>query len=248
VTILNRKWAVAGASTGIVIPIAIRAYEILRLSAVPAAIKYLFWPTIALTNFSYPITSMLFAILGNGLLFAAVAGILRRKFTLVIFALLISAWLLLPPSDAALKRRFERQRTALQKIIEMSKADPAVVRVTFSQVEAVDGNVYSNTDGEKVLSQIRRAEYTRHLGMLDMREARFNRNGTGEVYVGGQTPGTGAIKSYYAYIYCPERRAAYPSYLPCIQGNDSGRWSSVRYARLERNWYIYKASGPYYIE
>jgi hypothetical protein len=248
--ILNRKWAFAGACLGTAIPVAIRIYQVLSRSSAPAVISYLFWPTIVLINFNfaYPIASMLVALLGNALLFGAVAGMLRKSSIFILFTLSISAWFLLPPSDAALKRRFEQHRVALQEFVQMSKADSEIVRITSAQFEATNGEVYSDSEGEKALPQRRRAEYTRRLRALDMREAMFNRAGTGEVYIGAQTLGIGAIKSYYGYVYCPQPPTVRPSYLPCINGNDSGGWSSVRYARLDRNWYIYKVSGPYYIE
>ena len=112
----------------------------------------------------------------------------------------------------------------------------------------VNGKLYGRGDGEMVVPSHRWGEYTRNLRKLHMSEAAFNRSGSGEVYIGSQTFGVGGIRSYYGYVYCPEPSTILRSYLPCTEGNDSGGWSSFRYERLDRNWYIYKVSGPYYIE
>jgi hypothetical protein len=247
---LSKKWAFAGASLGIAVPVAIRVYEVVQLSTVPAAVKYLFWPTllIVINSFEYPAALLLLSLLGNALLFGAVAGALRRGFIFVLFILAMSAWLLLPPSDAVLRRRFEQQQALLQQVVEMSKQDSEIVRITFAQFEVVNGKLYGSGDGEMVLPSHRWGEYTRNLRKLHMSEAAFNRSGSGEVYIGSQTFGVGGIRSYYGYVYCPEPSTIFRSYLPCTEGNDSGGWNSFRYERLHRNWYIYKVSGPYYIE
>ena len=157
---LSKKWAFAGASLGIAVPVAIRVYEVVQLSTVPTAVKYLFWPTIliVINSFEYPAALLLLSLLGNALLFGAVAGALRRGFIFVLFILAMSAWLLLPPSDAVLRRRFEQQQALLQQVVEMSKQDSEIVRITFAQFDVVNGKLYGSGDGEMVLlSPLRRA-------------------------------------------------------------------------------------------
>jgi hypothetical protein len=199
-------------------------------------------------TFTYPIASMLLSLLGNALPFGAVAGALRRRFIRVLLTFVVSAWLLLTPSDAGLRRRFEQQQEALQNFVEMSKQDSEILKITPAQFETVSGKVYENGDGEIVLPSHRRGEYTQNLRKLQMSEASFSRSGNGEAYIGSQTFGVGGLRSYYGYVYCPQPSAVSDSYLSCREGNDSGGWSSIRYDRLSRNWYIYKVSGPYYIE
>src|SRR5690242_11891744 len=109
---MNKKWIVAGAAVGLMIPLIFRVYEVLQFGHVRPAVLCLFWPATFLTAFNYPHAPLLMAlaILGNMLIFGAVAGILRRAFFGVLAALVVSAYVFLPPSDEALTNRFNQQR------------------------------------------------------------------------------------------------------------------------------------------
>src|SRR3984893_5396179 len=123
---MSKKWIVIGAAAGVMIPLAFRVYEVLQFGHVRPAVICLFWPTTFVSSFSYPHAPLLMAlaIVGNMLVFGAVAGILRCAFPIALAVLLILAWVFLPPSNAALARRFDQQRATLRQFAEMSKSDP----------------------------------------------------------------------------------------------------------------------------
>src|SRR5207245_7906191 len=115
---------IVGAAVGLAIPVVLRVYEILQFGLVRPAVLCLFWPTSLVASFNYPHSPLLmaFTILGNMFVFGAVAAILRRRFLIVLTALFFFAWTFSPPSNTALRRRFDQNRTTLEQMVEMSKS------------------------------------------------------------------------------------------------------------------------------
>jgi hypothetical protein len=188
------------------------------------------------------------AVLANMLVFGAVAGILRRVFPVALAALLIAAWVFLPPSNAALRRRFDQQQATLQQLAEMSKSDSEIVRITFDQFETADRKTHGFGDAVTPLTNQRWSEYIKLLGALHMQEATFRRSGSGELYVAAQTLGVGQVRSYYGYLYCPRISARPSVYVSCVEGRDSADRNAYGYEALGSNWYIYKVFRLYEIE
>jgi hypothetical protein len=244
------KWAFAGAGVGVAVPAIIRVYEVLQFGHVRPVVFCFLWPTTFVAGFKYPHAPLVLApvILGNTLLFGGVAAASRRAFVVVLVAILIVVWLFLPPSDAVLARRFDQQRATLQRLVEMSKHDPEIVRLTSDRFETSDGKTYSIGDGETLLPNRRWSEYRQKLGALRMHEVMFRRAGSGEVYVAAQTHGVGPIRSYYGYLYCPGISVMPTVYVPCTEGNDSADRDAYRYKTLGFNWYVFKVFSPYEIE
>ena len=246
---MSKKWIIIGAAVGAMIPLAFRVYEVLQFGHVRPAVLCLFWPATFLTAFNYPHTPLLaaLAILGNMLIFA-VAGILRRAFFVVLAALLVLACVCLPPSNAALGRRFNQQRATLQQLAEMSNSDPEIARISLDQFETSDGKTHGIGDADTLLPKQRWSEYRKMLGTLHMCEAMFRRAGSGEVYVAAQTFGVGPLRSYYGYLFCPRVSATASIYVPCTEGRDSADRNAYGYKALGSNWYIYKVFTVYEIE
>ena len=242
---------IAGAAVGGAIPFVLRVYEVLQFGHVRPAVLCLFWPTSFVTAFSYPNAPpfmMALAILANGLLFGAVAGMLRRAFLIALAALLILAWAFLPPSNAALQKRFDQQQATLQQLVEMSKSDPEIVRITSDQFETANGKTHGTGDAETLLPNPRWNEYRKILGTLHLHEAIFSRAGSGEVYVATQAFGVGRLRSYYGFLYCPRTSEKPSVYVPCMERRDSADRNAYGYKALGSNWYIYKVFELYEIE
>jgi hypothetical protein len=247
---MNRKWTITGAIVGLMVPLAFRVYEVWQFGHVRPAVLCLFWPATFFTAFNYPYgpLPMALAILGNMVIFGVVAGILRRKFLVVLAALVVSAYVCLPPSNAALTKRFNQQRATLERLTEMSKSDPEITRISLDEFETSDGKTHHIGDAETLLPHQRWIEYRRILGTLHMREATFSRSGSSEVFVAAQTIGVGPLRSYYGYVYCPKISLILSEYAPCILGRDSADRDDHAYKVLGSNWYIYKVFTVYEIK
>jgi hypothetical protein len=247
---MSKTWIIAGAAVGLAIPLVLRVYEILQFGHVRPAVLCLFWPTSFVAAFNEPHAPWMvaLAVLANTLVFGTVAGILRRAFPVALAALLIAAWVFLPPSNAALRRRFDQQQAILQQLAEMSKSDSDIVRITFDQFETGDDKTHGIGDAVTLLPNQRWSEYRNLLGALQMQEAMFRRAGNGELYVAAQTFGVGRLRSYYGYLYCSKISARPSVYVPCMEGRDSADRNAYGYEALGSNWYIYKVFRLYDIE
>ena len=241
-----------GAAIGLAIPLAFHVFRVLtrvhELGHLRPVVFNLFWPSTYITAFNYPRTAFLLGltVLGNALLFGAVAAIFRRSFIFVLVALSILAWSLMPPSDATLQKRFNQRRAELQQLVEMSKQDTRVVRITNSELET--GNGQSFGIGELDMAQSERwNEYKNKLSMLRMSEAIFAQR-SGEVYIAAHTLGGRTTSSYYGYLYCPSIAAQPPFYVPCIEKRDSVDRESYHYKKVGSDWYIYKVFRQYDLE
>jgi hypothetical protein len=232
---LSKKSIIAGAALGLIIPIAIRVYGALQFGHVRPVLVFLFWPSGFLAGFFSPPVPLLWpAILVNALLFGAIAGILRGRFLLLLAVLLAVGWFLLPPSDTVLTRRFAQHRGVFQHLIEMSKQDSDIVRITANQVETGNGKTYGNSDAAAVLPNEQLSEYRQELGALNMRELTFGREKSGEVFVFSKTLQLGMIRSSYGYLYCPGMWDKPIFFVPCLKGNDSEDSHVYHYQRLGR--------------
>ncbi len=247
---MSKRWTITGATVGVMIPLAFRVYEVLQYGHIRPAVLCLFWPATFLTAFNYPHAPLMMAlaILGNVLVFGTVAGILRRAFAFVLAALLVLAYLCLPPSDSALARRFNQQRATLQQLEETSKSDPGIGRIGLDQFDTLDGKTHGIGDPNALLPNQRWNEYRKALGTLRMREVIFRRTGSSEVYVAAQTFGVGPLRSYYGYLYCPEIPTKLSVYVPCMEARDSVDRRAYSYKSLGSNWYIFKVFTLYEIE
>jgi len=241
---------IAGAAVGLVSAIGIQAYGMLMLGHVPPLLVFLFWPSGFIAGYYFLPTAPLLlpAILGNALLFGAVAAVLRSRFLLLLTVVVIVAWWASPPSDRRLTRQFGQQRSLLQHVVDTANWDSGVVRITATQVEAADGKVYGINDASTVLTNEHWSEYRQQLRALNMTEIVFGREKSGEVFVFSQTPKLGMFSSYYGYLYCPGIWDRPIYFVPCGRFNDSQDSRAYRYQRLDRNWYIYETFEPHRIE
>ena len=79
---LNKRWMIAGAAVGLVSAIGIQAYGLMRRHVPPVQV-FLFWPSGFIAGFYYPTAPIILpAILGNVLMFSAVAAVLGSRFLL----------------------------------------------------------------------------------------------------------------------------------------------------------------------
>src|SRR5712691_4390040 len=149
---LSKAWMIAGAALGLLISIGIQTYGMLLLGRISSLVMFLFWPCGFLAGFYFPTAPLLLpAILANAVLFGAVAAIFRSGFPFLLAALLVVAWSATPPSDRRLMQRFSQDRSLLQHVVDTSKRDSGIVRITATQVETADGKVYGISDASTVL-------------------------------------------------------------------------------------------------
>ena len=131
----NKRWMIAGAAVGLVSAIGIQAYG-LMLGHVPPVLVFLFWPSGFIVGFYYPTAPIILpAILGNVLMFSAVAAVLGSRFLLLLTVVVIVAWWALPPSDGRLTRQFCQRQSSFEHLDEMSKQDSRIVRICGNEVE-----------------------------------------------------------------------------------------------------------------
>ncbi len=125
---LKRKaWFFGGAALGLAIPIAIRVYErVLMLGEVRPIVRWLFWPTSLFLDFGpwtalrWEVLFFWLLILGNALLYGLLAVLLRRASISVAVLLLVASWIVLPPSDTTLRKRFGKHRAELEQLVQMA--------------------------------------------------------------------------------------------------------------------------------
>lgn len=246
---LSKAWLIAGAALGLLISIGVQTYGMLLLGRIPSVVVFLFWPCGFLAGFYFPGTPLVLpAILANALLFGAVAAILRSRFLLVLTALLIVGWWATPPSDRRLTRQFGEHRTSLQRLVDVSKQESGIVRITANEIETAEGKVYRVGDAAAPLTNGRWNEYRQQIRDLNVTGIAFGRDKSGEVFAFSKTPKIGFFRSSYGYLYCPEVWDKPIYFVPCLRGGNSWDSRAYHYQQVDRNWYIYEMFEPQRIE
>src|SRR3989442_503745 len=245
---LKRKaWFFGGAALGLAIPIAIRVYErVLMLGEVRPIVRWLFWPASLFLDFGpwtalrWEVLFVLLTILGNALLYGVLARVLRRASIGVAILLVVASWIVLPPSDFTLLKRFGKHRAELDQLVQMAGHDSQFVQIGPGFVQTVDGKEYGG-DGAQGMSAARWAEYQRLFKAVGMNEGLNRNERTGDVFVAAHAFGkTEAVATYFGYLYCAdgnERRYSFP---PCMERSDSADKRRYRWRKVDSAWYIYE--------
>ena len=221
----------------------------LLVGRINSLLVFLFWPCGFLAGFYFPTAPLLLpAILANAVLFGAVAAFSRSRFLLLMTALIMVAWWATPPAERRLTRQFDQHRGSLQHLVDISKYELGVVRITADEVENVEGQVYRFTDESSVLTKQHWSEYRQLIHDLKVTELAFGRNQSGEVFAFSKTPRLGIFRTSYGYLYCPEAWDKPIFFVPCSRGGNSGDSHAYHYQRVDRNWYIYEVFEPQRIE
>ena len=246
---LKRKaWFFGGAALGLAIPIAIRVYErVLMLGEVRPIVRWLFWPTSLFLDFGpwtalrWEVLFFWLLILGNALLYGLLAVLLRRASISVAVLLLVASWIVLPPSDTTLRKRFGKHRAELEQLVQMANHDAQFTLIGPGVIKTVEGKEYGVREAQSMMSASRWAEYQRLFKAVGMNEGLNRNEKTGDVFVAAHSLGkTEAVATYFGYLYCAdgnERRYSFP---PCMERSDSADKRRYRWRKVDSAWYIYE--------
>jgi hypothetical protein len=250
----HKTWFFGGAALGLAIAFGMRLYErIWMLGEVHPIVRWLFWPTSFFMDHSSSITgsAALFAlvVLGNALLYGFLAWILRRASIGVAALMLVGAWIIQPPSDNSLTKRFIKHRGELKQLVQMANSDAQFSRIEPNLVETVDGQEHRTSDARTVLPQGRWAEYRRLFEATGMNDGLQRDTATGDVSLRARKLGRiDPIVVYYGYLYCSAAKGQTPRYEPCSDSRESHDRGGYHWKRLNSEWSIYKLFGGYPIE
>ena len=244
----HKGWFFGGVALGLTIPIAIRIYErLLMLGGVRPIVRWLFWPTSLFLDFGpwtaqrYEVIFVLLLILGNALLYGLLATVLRRASIGVAILLLVVGWIVLPPSDNTLVKRFAKHRAELEQLVQMANHDGRFILIAPGVIKTVDGKEYGVHDAQSVLAPSRWAEYQRLFKAVGMNEGLNRNEKTGDVFLAAHTLGkTEAVATYFGYLYCTNTGGRPYSFPPCMEGSDSAGGRRYRWRKLDSAWYIYE--------
>jgi hypothetical protein len=244
-----------GGCPGLAIPFLLRFYEwVWMLGRVRPIVLWLFWPTSLLMDFSRPralatgIILVVLIFLSNALLYGFLAAFLRRAFVAVIALLLIVVWILLPPSDSSLAKRFGEHRAELEQLVRMASSDAQLFQIRPSLIMTVDGKEHRASETQNVLSQTRWAEYRRLFVVAGL--SGLSRSPvTGEVFLRVHwSREIDPVGSSLGYLYCPTPARRLDGSAACTEGQDSAERGGYRWKKLDSEWYIYEAFREHIIE
>jgi hypothetical protein len=188
-------------------------------------------------------------VLGNALLYGSLAWTLRRASIGVLALMLVGTWIIQPPSDNSLTKRFFRRRGELEQLVQMANSDAQLSRIGPSLVEAVDGQTYETSDARTALPQARWEEYRRLVEATGMNDGLHRNGSTGDLLLGASTLGRiGPVVAYFGYLHCSAIKGQMPRLEPCADSRDSVDRRSYRWKKLDSGWYIYEVFGGYGIE
>jgi hypothetical protein len=250
----HKGWFFGGAALGLAIPFLLRSYEwVWMLGHVRPVVLWLFWPTSFLMDFSRPpglaagIVLFVLIFLGNALLYGLLAAFLRRAFVALIALLLIVVWILLPPSDRSLAKRFGEHRAELEQLVRMASSDVQLFQIRPSLIMTVDGKEHQASEAQNVLSQSRWAEYRRLFeaaGLSGLSRSPVTAEVFLRVHWSREIDPAG---SSLGYLYCPTPKGLDGS-AACTEDQDSAEQGRSRWKKLDSEWYIYEAFREYIIE
>lgn len=255
VSLKHKAWFLGGATLGLAIPFGLRLYErVWMLGRVRPIVLWLFWPTSSFMGLSPPsgLTTgiILFALifLGNALLYGLIAAFLRRASVAVIALLLIAVWILLPPSDSSLVKRFGEHRAELEQLVRMANSDVQLLQIRPSLIMTVDGKEHRTSEAQNVLSQTRWAEYRRLFVVAGL--SGLSRSPvTGEVFLRVHwSREIDPVGSSLGYLYCPTPARRLDGSAACTEGQDSAERGGYRWKKLDSEWYIYEAFREHIME
>lgn len=160
----KKAWLYIGLSFGLVIPTLLNIGQRFGLWQQRPSAYFLFRPgLLILAPFDlihgvgdFALVLGLVFVAANAVAFGAAAYGLRKYFLILIALLSAISYLSLPPHDAKLERRFEKQKPEFEALIRKASMTPSVVRISESEVEASDGKKYKW--GERTGS-----DFSRHL-------------------------------------------------------------------------------------
>lgn len=188
-------------------------------------------------------------VLGNVFLYGLLAWKLRRAAIGVLALMLVGAWIVLPPSDKTLTKRFTKHRNELERLVQMANSDAQFSRIGPRLVETVDGKEYRTSDAQSVLPQARWDEYRRLLAATGMSDGLQKDTATGDVFLSARTLGRIApIVVNFGYVYCSAAKGQTPRSEPCRDNRESQDRGGFYWKRLNSEWSIYKQFGGYPIE
>ncbi len=141
------------------------------------------------------------------------------------------------PADADLEKRFHENRKDFDELIEMSKSDSKVVRISLDFTWLDNSVAWPRPKSELGFSEERWNQYRSVFKKLGLNEGIARPLDTDTTYLIGSTEGlvTGGSSKGYAYS---------AKELPTVSGSlDDYERSSPKtrpaYKRIEENWYLY---------
>jgi hypothetical protein len=242
-----RGWSFVGATLGLILPFAIRWYEVLSFSSVRPITRWLLWPTSILSNIDSSLVGPsavilgLLTVLGNATLFGLVARFLRRAFLGFVLLVPILIWTFLPPSDATLTKRFAKHRAELEQLANMANGETQLVRIAPSFAKTIKGERVSFSGTQTVLSEQRIAEYRRLFKSAGLKDGLYKSAADGDVFLSiRRSSKVDPAGSSFGYLFCPALDERY-GFVPCMENRDSGKKGAYRWKRLDSKWFLYEA-------
>ena len=250
----HKAWFVSGVAVGLAVPLGMRIYEgVLMLGHVRPVVLWLFWPTsILYASLSQQVSSATtftilacLLILGNSLLYGLLAMALRRASIGVVLLLFVAVWILRPPSDDALRKRFAAHRVELERLVVMANSDAQLVQIGPRLVKTVDGKEYGVSEVQTVISESRWAEYLKLLESAGVKDGLYRNAVTGDVFLRAHTLNKFSPLGTYGYLYCSpvNARRSTPRSVPCVEDRESAETGIYRWKRIDSDWYIYEDFG-----
>jgi hypothetical protein len=248
VRLKHKAWFFGGAALGLATPVGIRVYErLLTIGEVRPVVRWLFWPTSLLMDFG-PWTALRWEapffwllILGNALLYGLLAALLRRASISVAVLLVVASWIVLPPSDASLLKRFGKHRAELEQLVQMANHDAQFTLIGPGVIKTVEGEEYRVHEAQSMMSASRWAEYQRLFKTVGMNEGLNRNEKTGDVFVAAHSLGkTEGVATYFGYLYCADVNERLYSFPPCMERSDSADKRRYRWRKIDSAWYIYE--------
>jgi hypothetical protein len=247
---VNRKaWIVVGCAFGLAVPVAIQVYEgMLRLWYARPVVFWLFFPTSLVVRYRFlydgstALLLRVLVILANALLYGWLAFLLRRAFLVLICSLLLITWLLLPPSNRTLTKRFEEHRTELDTLVAMADRDAGFTQIGPRVLKTTAGVIDSKTTVPSVLPMDRWTEYQRLFKALGLDDGFYRDSATGDVFIPIHTVGrVDPVGADLGYLHCASGNTRPSPWMPCNDGRDSSQWADRRWAKLGPGWYIFES-------
>lgn len=166
-------------------------------------------------------------------------------------------WYRRPPSDASLQRRFYEHRADLEQIVKMMEQETHVETIAKNLITRDDDVMEWPRPRTKGIPQQRWNQYRElfQRAGVDFIQG-DSRSGIGIVVRPSIQFSIKALSLSYGggtdvrYIHCGSERPTDPTkaYLPCIERKESGESRddmSLRYKRIEGDWYILETSYPH---
>jgi hypothetical protein len=154
------------------------------------------------------------------------------------------------PSDAELERQFERHRSDLDRLVQMTDQDWQMSRIAPDFTWQQDTVAWPRPESEWGISRQRWDEYRRIFVQAGFRYGITRREKSSDIIVDVWSWGIVPAGVGVGYLHCgPPMRGYSPTEEPCIENRNLGSGMhgkstsyGYRYRKIAQDWYIYEES------